>query len=349
MGRVLTLHVVRTGRRVAAYRFESTRDQLIRLGRGQGCAVRVDDPAACRLHAAIELSRGRVLLRDLGTTTGTFVDGERIMSADLHDGAVIGIGECIIEVAVEVGPELELPSEAPKGPAAVAGPAVDLRGLPAESVALVASYVEQLRVQAATPVFNRPAIYASTAAFAPGVSARPVQAPRAPEPAGDDSDVAEVRFDTQRLLLQMRRDRRRSQLGVAAAAALVATAVGLPLADLDWSPPRASAGVPTAPRVTAGAPQAPAEPAFEPVSEPEAPPAPPAASPPVPPSPPTPPPRVTYSVVAGDTLARIAAAMLGDATRWPAIMEANAGLLPRPEALEVGMELVIPIDGEAAP
>lgn len=50
---------------------------------------------------------------------------------------------------------------------------------------------------------------------------------------------------------------------------------------------------------------------------------------PLPAPPPAPPPARTYTIAPGDTLARIAAARLGDASRWRDIAAANPGLDPR--------------------
>lgn len=49
-----------------------------------------------------------------------------------------------------------------------------------------------------------------------------------------------------------------------------------------------------------------------------------------------------YTVVAGDTLSRIARKVYGDGARWQAIFEANRDVLPRPDALRPGQVLRIP-------
>jgi nucleoid-associated protein YgaU len=50
----------------------------------------------------------------------------------------------------------------------------------------------------------------------------------------------------------------------------------------------------------------------------------------------------TYTVKAGDTLGKIAQALLGDGSRWPEIYEANKDQIADPNLIEVGQELVIP-------
>jgi hypothetical protein len=67
----------------------STRVTII--GRGPEADVRLHDPGVSSRHAAIRLG-GSVSIQDLNSTNGTFVDGRRVGTADLRDGAVIVLG-----------------------------------------------------------------------------------------------------------------------------------------------------------------------------------------------------------------------------------------------------------------
>ncbi|HRI83526.1 MAG TPA: LysM peptidoglycan-binding domain-containing protein, partial [Opitutaceae bacterium] len=49
-----------------------------------------------------------------------------------------------------------------------------------------------------------------------------------------------------------------------------------------------------------------------------------------------------HTVVAGDTLSRIARQYLGNAQRWPEILEANRGQLADERSLAVGQRIRIP-------
>ncbi len=49
----------------------------------------------------------------------------------------------------------------------------------------------------------------------------------------------------------------------------------------------------------------------------------------------------TYTIMAGDSLGRIAARLYGDARRWPSIMRANPGLHPR--QLRIGQAIKLPV------
>jgi hypothetical protein len=62
-----------------------------RIGRGAGVDIAVDDPGVSRAHAEIILGIPP-LVRDLGSTNGTLVDGRKVAESPLHDGAQITIG-----------------------------------------------------------------------------------------------------------------------------------------------------------------------------------------------------------------------------------------------------------------
>lgn len=62
-----------------------------RLGRGSDTDIRIEDPGASRNHCEIVLGQP-VLVRDLNSTNGTFVNGQRISQAEVADGTTIMIG-----------------------------------------------------------------------------------------------------------------------------------------------------------------------------------------------------------------------------------------------------------------
>ena len=68
------------------------------LGRGSEADIVVDDPGVSRRHVEIRLDDGSAVVRDLGSTNGTFVDGERASTARLSDGSSITIGRTRITV-----------------------------------------------------------------------------------------------------------------------------------------------------------------------------------------------------------------------------------------------------------
>lgn len=62
-----------------------------RLGRGSDTDIRIEDPGASRNHCEIVLGQP-VIVRDLNSTNGTFIDGQRITQQELTDGTTIMIG-----------------------------------------------------------------------------------------------------------------------------------------------------------------------------------------------------------------------------------------------------------------
>lgn len=70
------------------------------LGRSERNGIVLPEPGASRVHAAIECSSGRWLLRDQGSVNGTFVNGRRVGDHELAHGDRIRIGtlELVFEV-----------------------------------------------------------------------------------------------------------------------------------------------------------------------------------------------------------------------------------------------------------
>lgn len=59
------------------------------VGREPTCDVRLDDPHVSRTHASLERRGGTVYVQDLGSSGGTFVNGNLAMSMELHQGDVV--------------------------------------------------------------------------------------------------------------------------------------------------------------------------------------------------------------------------------------------------------------------
>lgn len=62
------------------------------LGRSGDVDIPLDDAGVSRRHAEVHVVDGHARVVDLGSTNGTFVDGERVTTADLHDGSTITVG-----------------------------------------------------------------------------------------------------------------------------------------------------------------------------------------------------------------------------------------------------------------
>jgi hypothetical protein len=65
---------------------------VTRIGRGSDADIRLDDPGVSRHHAEVRVSGADVVLRDLGSTNGTYVNGTLVAEQPLRDGSVLTIG-----------------------------------------------------------------------------------------------------------------------------------------------------------------------------------------------------------------------------------------------------------------
>lgn len=62
------------------------------LGRGTDCDLRLVDPGVSRHHAELRIENDQVVLVDLGSTNGTFVNGQPVRRVALSDGIHISLG-----------------------------------------------------------------------------------------------------------------------------------------------------------------------------------------------------------------------------------------------------------------
>lgn len=76
-----------------------TRNVIV-LGRDQACTLVLDDEYASSRHARIFPSGENWVLEDLGSTNGTFLDGQQMAApSQLAVGSQVRIGQTLIEVA----------------------------------------------------------------------------------------------------------------------------------------------------------------------------------------------------------------------------------------------------------
>src|SRR6476660_7655666 len=93
---------------------------VIKLGKVPSAHLKLDDETVSRMHAIIEVNGpGDVSIIDLGSTKGTFVNGQKVNKAKLQSGDTIVVGDTKIELAIgegesdEVGERTRVQAPAP--------------------------------------------------------------------------------------------------------------------------------------------------------------------------------------------------------------------------------------------
>jgi hypothetical protein len=71
----------------------------LRVGRSRESDIFLVDPSVSRVHATLEVQGEHVIVRDAGSTNGTFVNGERVQVRRLQPGDRVAFGKT--EMAVE--------------------------------------------------------------------------------------------------------------------------------------------------------------------------------------------------------------------------------------------------------
>lgn len=82
-------------------------DRVTLIGRNPEAQVRLVDSRVSRRHAQIESADGAHLLRDLGSTNGTTVNGQAVSSQRLEPGDVVGVGG--VELVFAAGDDATMP------------------------------------------------------------------------------------------------------------------------------------------------------------------------------------------------------------------------------------------------
>ncbi len=91
-------------------RYELTGARPIRIGRGVDCDIQIGVPEVSRRHAQIELvDDDEWVIKDLNSTHGVLVKGERVREVTIRAGMEITIGPAILrfeDAAARIGAEI---------------------------------------------------------------------------------------------------------------------------------------------------------------------------------------------------------------------------------------------------
>jgi len=68
------------------------------IGRGEDCDIQIDDPSLSKRHAVLVRTEGLLLVRDLVSTNGTKVNGQRVMWAALLPNDRLTLGRFKVRI-----------------------------------------------------------------------------------------------------------------------------------------------------------------------------------------------------------------------------------------------------------
>ncbi len=86
-------------------------NEYILVGRDETCGVRIDRPRVSRLHAALRCRDATVVVTDLGSAGGTFINGVAVIApSELRHGDVVTFAD--VPLRFESGQPFEGPESA---------------------------------------------------------------------------------------------------------------------------------------------------------------------------------------------------------------------------------------------
>jgi pSer/pThr/pTyr-binding forkhead associated (FHA) protein len=87
------------------------------IGRVEDNTFPIADPSVSSHHCEAHLHGGEILIRDLNSTNGSFINGEKITEKVLKPGQVLRLGQVEIKLEVEGAAATPSPAPAPAAPA----------------------------------------------------------------------------------------------------------------------------------------------------------------------------------------------------------------------------------------
>jgi hypothetical protein len=75
------------------------------FGRKEECQVRIPVSSVSREHCELRVEDDKAIVRDLGSSNGTYVNGERVQEKELAAGDLLAVGPMVFVLRVEGQPE----------------------------------------------------------------------------------------------------------------------------------------------------------------------------------------------------------------------------------------------------
>ncbi|MCI0362363.1 MAG: FHA domain-containing protein [Phycisphaerales bacterium] len=93
---MMELHVCnRAGILLRAFALGENKEVIV--GRDETCDVRIMAKSVSREHCAIEQDGDDLILRDLGSSGGTYLGQKRVDKVKIQDGMEIGVGPAVLK------------------------------------------------------------------------------------------------------------------------------------------------------------------------------------------------------------------------------------------------------------
>ncbi len=86
-----------------------TRDAVMKrarllIGRREGCDIRIPIASISREHCELRVEEGRLFIKDLGSSNGTYVNRQRIQEVQLSPGDLIAVGPAVFVTRIDGNP-----------------------------------------------------------------------------------------------------------------------------------------------------------------------------------------------------------------------------------------------------
>jgi len=98
MGRKISFKIYYGGELIGEESFDQP---VIKVGRLSSVNLKLDDPTVSRVHAHIEATSNGYIIKDMGSSAGTILNGQTVDKATLRDGDELILGKTKLVVSIE--------------------------------------------------------------------------------------------------------------------------------------------------------------------------------------------------------------------------------------------------------